>query len=132
MNSAPPPPAPRLIYVYVKLKDRKRSLSEKKKTTTTRCGIRETSTTGNVALWLFLNNGNALWHVKICRHDAKVVSWLLKEMTNDLIHMQSERDGYYQFIMNYQDHLTKFTILRPRKNKMMYTDNLKIIYRCTY
>jgi len=31
-------------------------------------------------LWLFLNNLNALWHVKI-RHDEKVVSWLLKEMT---------------------------------------------------
>jgi len=31
-------------------------------------------------LWLFLNNRNALWHVKMC-HDAKVVSWLLKEMT---------------------------------------------------
>ena len=31
-------------------------------------------------LWLFLNNRNTLWHVKIC-HDAKVVLWLLKEMT---------------------------------------------------
>ena len=31
-------------------------------------------------LWLFLNSRNALWHVKIS-HDAKVVSWLLKEMT---------------------------------------------------
>ena len=35
----------------------------------------------------------------------------------DLIDMQSEPDGYYQFIMNYQDHLTKFTILRPLKTK---------------
>jgi len=34
-----------------------------------------------------------------------------------LIDMQSEPDGYYRFIMNYQDHLTKFTILRPLKNK---------------
>jgi len=33
----------------------------------------------NFVLWLFLNNRNALWHVKIC-HDAKVVLWLLKEM----------------------------------------------------
>ena len=33
---------------FVKLKDRKRSLSGK--TTTTRCGIRETATTRNVAL----------------------------------------------------------------------------------
>ena len=30
-------------------------------------------------LWLFLNNRNALLHVKI-RHDAKVWSWLLNEM----------------------------------------------------
>jgi len=30
--------------------------------------------------WLFLNNHNALWHVKIC-HEAKVVSCLLKDMT---------------------------------------------------
>jgi len=30
-------------------------------------------------LWLFLNNRNALWQVKIC-HDAKVVLWLLKEI----------------------------------------------------
>jgi hypothetical protein len=50
------------------------------KTTTTRCGVRETATTRNFVLWLFLNNHNALWHVKIC-HDAKVVSWLLKEKT---------------------------------------------------
>jgi len=35
----------------------------------------------------------------------------------DLIDMQSEPDGYYRFIMNYQDHLTKFTILRPLKSK---------------
>jgi hypothetical protein len=42
--------------------------------------MRETATMKNFELWLFLNNGNALWHVKIC-HDAKVVSWLLKETT---------------------------------------------------
>ena len=35
----------------------------------------------------------------------------------DLIDMQSEPDRYYRFIMNYQDHLTKFTILRPLKSK---------------
>ena len=35
----------------------------------------------------------------------------------DLIDMQSEPDGYYRFIKNYQDHLTKFTILRPLKSK---------------
>jgi IS30 family transposase len=31
--------------------------------------------------------------------------------------MQSEPDGYYRFIMNYQDHLTKFTILCPLESK---------------
>jgi len=51
---------------------RSKMLIERKKTTTTRCGIRETGTTRNILLWLFLNNHNALWHVKIC-HDAKVV-----------------------------------------------------------
>jgi len=44
------------------------------------CGIRETATTRNFVLLLFLNIRNALWHVKIS-HDAKVMSWLLKEMT---------------------------------------------------
>jgi len=66
-----------MCSIYVKLKDRKRSLSGK--TTTTRCGIRETATTRNVVLWLFLNNRNALWHVMIY-HDANVTLWLLKEM----------------------------------------------------
>ena len=50
------------------------------KLTTTRCGIREITTTRNFVSWLFLNNHNALWHVKIC-HEAKVMSWLLQEMT---------------------------------------------------
>jgi hypothetical protein len=31
--------------------------------------------------------------------------------------MQSEPDGDYRFIINYQEHLTKFTILRPLKSK---------------
>ena len=35
----------------------------------------------------------------------------------DVIDMQSEPDGCYRFIMNYQDPLTKFTILRPLKSK---------------
>ncbi|XP_050298540.1 KRAB-A domain-containing protein 2-like [Anthonomus grandis grandis] len=35
----------------------------------------------------------------------------------DLIDMQSEPDGEYKFILNYQDHLTKFVILRPLKTK---------------
>jgi len=35
----------------------------------------------------------------------------------DLIGMQSEPGGYYRFVMNYQDHLTKFAILHPLKSK---------------
>ena len=35
----------------------------------------------------------------------------------DLIDMKSEPDGYYPFIMDYQDHWTKFTIHRPLKSK---------------
>jgi len=46
-----------LNSIYVKLKDRKRSMRKKK--TTTRCGIRETATTRNFVLWLFLNNHDA-------------------------------------------------------------------------
>jgi len=48
------------------------------KMTTTCSAIRETAITRTFALQLFLNNHNVLWHVKIC-HDAKVVTWLLKE-----------------------------------------------------
>ncbi|XP_045118078.1 KRAB-A domain-containing protein 2-like [Portunus trituberculatus] len=35
----------------------------------------------------------------------------------DLIDMQSQQDGEYRFILNYQDHLTKFVCLRPLKTK---------------
>jgi hypothetical protein len=35
----------------------------------------------------------------------------------DLVDMQSCPDGPYKFIMNYQDHFTKFCILRPLKTK---------------
>lgn len=31
--------------------------------------------------------------------------------------MQSQPDGDYKFILNYQDHLTKFVVLRPLKTK---------------
>jgi len=34
-----------------------------------------------------------------------------------LIDMQSEPNGYYRVIMNYEDHLTKYKILRPLKSK---------------
>ncbi|XP_051167059.1 KRAB-A domain-containing protein 2-like [Leptopilina boulardi] len=35
----------------------------------------------------------------------------------DLIDMQSEKDGEFRFILNYQDHLTKFTMLKALKTK---------------
>ena len=35
----------------------------------------------------------------------------------DLIDMQSQPDGEYKFILNYQDHLTKFCFLKPLKHK---------------
>ena len=64
---------------YIKPKDRKRSLSGKKRpervVALQKQPQRESSCCG-----CFLNNRNALWYVKIC-HDAKIVLWLLKEMT---------------------------------------------------
>ncbi|XP_025261981.1 KRAB-A domain-containing protein 2-like [Camponotus floridanus] len=58
---------------------------------------------------------------KIPKHGL-VVQLILSDYMNsrcqvDLIDMQSESDKDYRFIMNYQDHLTKFTILRPLKTK---------------
>ena len=35
----------------------------------------------------------------------------------DLIDMQSQPDGEYKFILDYQDHLTKFCFLKPLKKK---------------
>ena len=35
----------------------------------------------------------------------------------DLIDMQSCKDGEFKFIMNYQDYLTKFVVLRALKSK---------------
>ena len=35
----------------------------------------------------------------------------------DLIDMQSDPDGDYRFIFVYQDHLTKFVVLKPLRNK---------------
>lgn len=34
-----------------------------------------------------------------------------------LIDMQSESDGDFKFILNYQGHLTKYTVLQPPKIK---------------
>lgn len=35
----------------------------------------------------------------------------------DLIDMQAQSDGEYKFILVYQDHLTKYVLLRPLKHK---------------
>jgi len=70
------------------------------KKTANRCGVTETATTRNLLSWLFLNNRNALWHVKIC-HDAKVALWLLKEMTtsSDFMKMpQIAEEVAYQLV----------------------------------
>jgi len=75
--------------VGVTLKQRKTHWAGKK-TTTTRSGIRETATTRKFALWLFLNNHSALWHVKICV-DAEVVPWLWKELTTTRIMVETRK-----------------------------------------
>lgn len=35
----------------------------------------------------------------------------------DLIDLQTQPDNEFKFILNYQDHLTKFVVLRPLKTK---------------
>ena len=35
----------------------------------------------------------------------------------DIIDLQAEPDGPYKYILNYQDHHTKFVILKPLKTK---------------
>jgi len=48
----------------------------------------------------------------------------------DLIDMQSQTDGNYRFILVYQDHLTKYVLLKPlthkRAEEVAY--NYNIIY----
>ena len=55
MNKFEEPKRTYLFFLSSKIE--KAHLAEK--TTTTRCGIRETATTRNVVLWLFLNNHDA-------------------------------------------------------------------------
>jgi hypothetical protein len=45
----------------------------------------------------------------------------------DLIDMQAQAYEGYTFILHYQDHLTKFSYLRPLKNKMVSKENGKEI-----
>ncbi|XP_059146922.1 tolloid-like protein 2 [Physella acuta] len=46
-------------------------------------------------------------------------TWMEKELKcqKDLIDMQSKPDGKYKFILSYQDHLTKFILLRALETK---------------
>ncbi|XP_050310844.1 KRAB-A domain-containing protein 2-like [Anthonomus grandis grandis] len=51
-----------------------------------------------------------------------VVKPILSKLMNsrcqvDLIDMQTDPDGDYSFILNYQDHLTKYCVLRPMKSR---------------
>jgi hypothetical protein len=51
----------------------------------------------------------------------------------DLIDMQSIKDGEFNWILHYQDHLTKFTYLRALKNKSTcILQNLDLIHYCFY
>lgn len=58
---------------------------------------------------------------KVLRKGLVVKPILTNEMNSrcqvDLIDMQSEPDQEFRFILNYQDHLTKFTVLRALKTK---------------
>ncbi|XP_050303513.1 SCAN domain-containing protein 3-like [Anthonomus grandis grandis] len=58
---------------------------------------------------------------KVQRKGLVVKPILTNEMNSrcqvDLIDMQSEPDQDFRFILNYQDHLTKFTVLRALKTK---------------
>lgn len=58
---------------------------------------------------------------KVKRKGLVVRPILTSEMNSrcqvDLIDMQSELDEDFRFILNYQDHLTKFNVLRALKTK---------------
>jgi hypothetical protein len=58
----------------------------------------------------------------------------------DLINMQSQSFNDFRYIMNYQDHVTKFVILRPLKTKraeeiyfnIMDIYIIKLINKCLF
>jgi len=58
-----------------------------------------------------------------CRTKQKVPKKIIicRELNSrcqvDLVDMQTCKDGEFKFILNYQDHLTKFIQLRPLKSK---------------
>lgn len=57
-----------------------------------------------------------LYQKKVLKKGLAVKSVVFDYM-NDHIHMQSQPDRVYTFILIYQNHLTKFTQLRPLKCK---------------
>ena len=67
------PPKPAALWTCIEIQMLHSKIENahwEEKLTTTRCDIRETVTTRNCVLWLFLNNHNALWHERNC-HKAK-------------------------------------------------------------
>lgn len=59
---------------------------------------------------------------KIASKGLVVKPLLIKDFNSrgqvDLVDMQSMRDGDFKFILHYQDHLTKFAVLRPLTSKL--------------
>ena len=49
--------------------------------------------------------------------DEEANSHMNRRAQVDCIDMQSNPDGEYRYIMEYLDHLTKWTVLRPLKTK---------------
>lgn len=75
-----------------------------------------------VAIQIYLSLCEQCQGKKKIKKKGLVVAPILSNHMNsrcqvDLIDMQTEPDRDYRFILNYQDHLTKFTILKPLKTK---------------
>lgn len=71
---------------------------------------------------IFLSYCEVCQQKKGCARKGVVVNPILSPHMNsrcqvDLIDFQSQPDGEYRFIFVYQDHLTKFVILRPLERK---------------
>lgn len=77
-----------------------------------------------VKLFISLCNACNLKHIP--RHKKKIVKPIVSENFGergqiDLIDMRNENDSHYKYILHYQDHLTKFSILRALPNKETIT-----------
>ena len=46
----------------------------------------------------------------------------------DLIDIQSQPDGYFKYILNYQDYLTKMIVLHPLKSKTAEEVAYELVY----